>query len=458
MAQPASNRQKDNRTSLPAHGREPGLTKFILDPVKGFQSLLRLRRPDAIKTVLGDPEFTATLDGLARKASQSTAAAFSLSRIALRPEFSTAATAAISAAAEWPDPSKFAAAHRRVAADALERVRPTWALAWLARGFLSALPYADLRRFFAARLLLASGGLVGAIQNVTALLSTQERRGKRSQRDLLTLLQGLRTCARSAAAHPSAGAAALAAFVGALIPRQSENGDPEIKRQLVELLQEAATSDRGLILEEPFLALAATLDPNAANKFRADAAKLLPGTIPSPDPPPVPRQADLMKEAAWSEADEALGRALQDMGLLARSFEQLESVVQVEAADGVRRAKGASKLVLQWVRQAARERNVAILSKVGEKVPFDPALHDLDGDVSPGIVSALSNRPSFAAAAHNRWYSSAARSSWTSGVVKRIPVNSGKGEGNEPTRCSAPFGVDWLYRLRYRAVKSGHGA
>ena len=67
--------------SLPAHGREPaGLTKFILDPVKGFQSLLRLRRPDAIKTVLGNPEFTATLDGLARKASRSPPQPHSASR------------------------------------------------------------------------------------------------------------------------------------------------------------------------------------------------------------------------------------------------------------------------------------------------------------------------------------------------------------------------------------------
>jgi hypothetical protein len=84
-------------------------------------------------------------------------------------------------------------------------------------------------------------------------------------------------------------------------------------------------------------------------------------------------------EAAWSDADEALGRALRDMDFLARSFERLEAGAQGELADRARRAKNASNLVLQWVQQAAHYRRVAVLNRVGDRVPFDPAVHELDG-------------------------------------------------------------------------------
>lgn len=89
-------------------------------------------------------------------------------------------------------------------------------------------------------------------------------------------------------------------------------------------------------------------------------------------------------EAAWSDADEALGRALQDMDLLVRSFDRLESLAKGELADPARRARNASNLVLQWVQQAARYRRVAVLNKPGDRVPFDPAVHELDGEAGIG--------------------------------------------------------------------------
>jgi len=91
-----------------------------------------------------------------------------------------------------------------------------------------------------------------------------------------------------------------------------------------------------------------------------------------------------MAEAAWSDADEALGRALQDMDFLTRSFDRLESAAQGELADPARRAKNASNLVLQWVQEAARYRRVAILNKAGDRVPFNPAVHELDGKAGIG--------------------------------------------------------------------------
>jgi hypothetical protein len=89
-------------------------------------------------------------------------------------------------------------------------------------------------------------------------------------------------------------------------------------------------------------------------------------------------------QAAWSEADEALGRALQDMDFLDRSFERLESTAEGELAERARKAKRASNLVLQSVRQAARLRSVATLNKVGDRVPFDPSRLDVDGSAAIG--------------------------------------------------------------------------
>src|SRR5262249_51913050 len=152
------------------------------------------------------------------------------------------------------------------------------------------------------------------------------------------------------------------------------------------------------------LEIAATLDKDVATELRAKAADLLPkGREPRPEPRPEPPskpadlppkaqkpaskpadQAELMREAASSDADQALGRALQDMGALARQFEQLEAALEGEAKDRARRAKGASELVLQWVRQAARQRSIEVLGKRGERVAFDPEVHQLEDDASPG--------------------------------------------------------------------------
>jgi hypothetical protein len=116
---------------------------------------------------------------------------------------------------------------------------------------------------------------------------------------------------------------------------------------------------------------------------RADGARLVSALLSAGSPPPK-RGDDGSSE--WSEADEALGRALQDMDLLDRSFARLESSAEGELADRARRTKDASDLVMQWVRQAARYRSVSALDKAGDHVPFDPARHELDGDAQIGSV------------------------------------------------------------------------
>jgi hypothetical protein len=243
-----------------------------------------------------------------------------------------------------------------------------------------------------SRLFLAAGTLQGAVFALVSSLSTLEPKAKRPS-NLSTLVEELRNCARPA--NPvSAGSNAFIALFEVITPNRSSKGEGQIKRQLGDLLQLAAAADRALLLEEPFLALAATLDPGLATTLRAEAERLFPQIVTEPPPlPPIPPPAELIREAAWSEADEALGRALQDTGRLLRSFERLESVVDGEAANHTRRAKGASDLVLQWVRQAARQRTITPLGSVGDKVPYDPVFHDLDADAAPGEVVRLVKPP-----------------------------------------------------------------
>jgi hypothetical protein len=386
----SANRPKGKRPSPTREVLEPSLAKFILDPVKGVDSLIRMRRKDAIASVLAHPEFATALKSLALNARSSAPAAVGLSRLALNPAFSTEASAAIAANSDWPDPSKFAAPHRRLAAEALERARPGWALPWIGKALLSALPFADLRRLFASRLFLAAGGLHGTVFALANSLSTLEPRAKRPS-NLSALVEELRNCA-SPASPVSAGVNAFVAFVEAIKPERYSK-DTQLKRKLGDVLLLAATADRALLLEEPFLSLAATLDPDVATALRAEADRLFSAIVTEPPPLPPRPQAGFIREAAWSEPDEALGRALQDTGRLLRSFERLESVVDGEAANQTRRAKGASDLVLQWVRQAARQRTIMPLGSVGDRVPYDPVFHDLEGDAAPGDVVRLVKPP-----------------------------------------------------------------
>jgi hypothetical protein len=96
-----------------------------------------------------------------------------------------------------------------------------------------------------------------------------------------------------------------------------------------------------------------------------------------------PTQQTLLKEAAWSEADQAIGRALQDSGRLIRSLDTLEAAIGGEAAARASAARGASNLILQWVRQAARLRSMECQGAFGEATVFDPALHE-SHEAEPG--------------------------------------------------------------------------
>ncbi len=240
-------------------------------------------------------------------------AAVALSKFALHPEFSDAAATAMKTAGAWPDPAKFDSADdRKVAADALARLRPSWSLPWLAKALVGTQArFIALRHFFASRLILASGGLMAAVEAL----------------------------------------------------------------------------GKDILLDEKISDLVTKADADAGAKLRADKAtltkRMAPTLEPTIDTPP-PNQESLIREATWTDADEALGRALRDMGTLDRAFQRLESVVEDEAAERTRRARNAANFVLQWVEQAAHKRSIKALNVVGERVQFDPALHALEDEAELG--------------------------------------------------------------------------
>jgi hypothetical protein len=324
--------------------REPSLDGFKNDPVKGAPAILRLRSKGKIDSVLSNVDFVAGLKKLASDATAAPKAAVALSKFVMRPEFFNTAAVAVQTAGSWTEPSNFDAEDRRLAADALERLRPSWGLTWLMKAMVAGDRSPALRRYFATRLILVSGGLPGAVDALAKALSRLKPKAQ------LCLVRELRDCARSASA--GAKPSAFIDFAKQVLGASGPDG-AQLRQEVARLLCEAASADRGLPLDEEFVGLVTALDAAAGAKLREEAGTLGTGSSglkpppdeePQRDKPDLPDQATILREAAWSDADEALARALRDMDFMARSFEQLDAVASGEAAD---RARHAPRLKLQ---------------------------------------------------------------------------------------------------------------
>lgn len=89
-------------------------------------------------------------------------------------------------------------------------------------------------------------------------------------------------------------------------------------------------------------------------------------------------------EAAWSEADEALGQALQDMPVLTKAVDALQQASPANFDGLIKRTSAAAKLVLQSVRHAGRKRELALAMDADTETTFDPAMHRSDDTPHPG--------------------------------------------------------------------------
>jgi hypothetical protein len=91
-----------------------------------------------------------------------------------------------------------------------------------------------------------------------------------------------------------------------------------------------------------------------------------------------------MHEAAWSEADEALGQALQDIPVFTKAIEALQQASPADLDRLVKRTSAAGKLVMQSVRHAGRKRELELVIEPGIETAFDPALHRSEDAPHPG--------------------------------------------------------------------------
>jgi hypothetical protein len=120
----------------------------------------------------------------------------------------------------------------------------------------------------------------------------------------------------------------------------------------------------------------------------------------SPPPPDTGRQH--MHEAAWSEADEALGQALQDLPILTKAIEALQKATTADVSAPVKRTSAAAKLVMQSIRQAGRKRELALAVEPGAETNFDPAIHRSEDQAQPGDRVRVRKPPVFRGPENNR--------------------------------------------------------
>jgi hypothetical protein len=120
--------------------------------------------------------------------------------------------------------------------------------------------------------------------------------------------------------------------------------------------------------------------------------------------PPSPKDSGRqhMQEAAWSEADEALGQALQDLPILTKAIEALQKAATAEVSAPVKRTSAAAKLVMQSVRHAGRKRELAVAVEPGAETNFDPTIHRSDDQAQPGDRVRVRKPPVFRGPESNR--------------------------------------------------------
>jgi hypothetical protein len=102
---------------------------------------------------------------------------------------------------------------------------------------------------------------------------------------------------------------------------------------------------------------------------------------------------DHLQQAAWSEADQALGQALQDMPTLLYALEKLEEGSPSDIKPTISCVVGAANVLLQSVRRAARKRELSALSEAGTEAAFDPVAHRADMPTKPGTPVKIRKAP-----------------------------------------------------------------
>jgi hypothetical protein len=107
-------------------------------------------------------------------------------------------------------------------------------------------------------------------------------------------------------------------------------------------------------------------------------------TIPADEPAPLDEKTHdvaatyeiYIREAAWSEADTSLAKAIQNIPQFTVARDSLKEAVNGSIESKFKRLELTSKLVLESLQQAAANRQMSVVGISGEEIDFQPSIFD----------------------------------------------------------------------------------
>ena len=102
---------------------------------------------------------------------------------------------------------------------------------------------------------------------------------------------------------------------------------------------------------------------------------------------------DAVAEAAWSESEEALAMALQDMTAFAARLERQARAAGDDQAQVFKQLSLNAENVLQSVRQAARKRDLDLAFEPGAEAGYDAAMFDCYEEMDDGEAALVVKQP-----------------------------------------------------------------
>jgi hypothetical protein len=113
-------------------------------------------------------------------------------------------------------------------------------------------------------------------------------------------------------------------------------------------------------------------------------AGLSPKAVPCPAPSAAPAKAPAEAGLSWSDIDEPLARALQDIAVFATNATRFKNAAKSSFEREFAHVEGAANLVFQSVKLAAAKRKLDLDGQPGSETRYDPVLFHSDDLVKLG--------------------------------------------------------------------------
>ena len=116
---------------------------------------------------------------------------------------------------------------------------------------------------------------------------------------------------------------------------------------------------------------------------------------PEPDPEKIesPQSSGTFDDAAWSDSEEALAMALQDIAAFGPRMKAVEKAGGDDLANPLKQLSLNADSIFQNIRLAARKRGMEALFARGEETEFDSALFDCFEDMDEGEPAIVMKQP-----------------------------------------------------------------